>query len=139
MSIVFIQNKYVLEEKNTHLEMAQIASQLDENKENLADQANDLYTGPLANRSIVVYENLQYGYGKLGDGLSSMLHWLGENVIKAGHTAGSLISSSFHTIGDLFGTTVDKTEHLVGTGLIKGSEKLHFAGQFTIDYFCSLY
>ena len=127
MSIVAFTNPYLLE-KSTNLEMADIGSQLDENKENLADQATDLYRGPLANQSSLVYENLQYGYGKVGDGLSSILHWLGENVIKAGHNTGSLISTSFRTIGDLFGTTVDKTEHLVGTGLLKGSEKLHSAG-----------
>jgi hypothetical protein len=113
-----------------NLEVADLGSQLEENKNNLADKAIDIYAGPVADKTGVAYENFQYGYGKMGDGLSSILHWLGQSVIKTGHNAGSLIRSGFHTIGDIIGDTVDKTEHLVGTGLIKGGEKVHAAGKF---------
>jgi hypothetical protein len=64
----------------------------------------------------------------MGDGLSSILNWLGQNVIKVGHYTSLFIRSGFHTIGDIIGDTVDKTEHLIGNGLIKGSEKVHAAG-----------
>ena len=84
----------------------------------------------MANQTSLIYENLQYNSGKVGDGLSSILHWLGENVIKVGHNTGLLISSGFHTMGDLIGAMIDKTEDLVGTGLIQDSEKIHSAGEF---------
>lgn len=121
-----------------NLEMADLGSQLEENKNNLADKAADIYAGPVADKTGIAYENFQYGYGKMGDGLSSILHWLGQNVIKTGHNTGSLIRSGFHTIGDIIGDTVDKTEHLVGTGLIKGGEKVHAAGKFHRTCFFTL-
>jgi hypothetical protein len=113
-----------------YLEVADLGSQLEENKKNLADKATDIYAGQVADKTGVAYENFQYGYGKMGDRLSSILNWLGQSVIQTGHSAGSLIRSGFHTMGDVIGDTVDKAEHLVGTGLIKGGEKVHAAGRF---------
>ena len=107
--------------------MSNLGSQLEQNKNNLAKKATDIYTGPLADKSGAAYEKFQYGYGKMGDGLSSILQWLGQNVRKLGHNSGSMIRSSFHTMGDVIGDTVDKTEDLIGKGLIKTGEKVHTA------------
>jgi hypothetical protein len=112
-----------------NLEVADLGSQLEQNKNNLAEKATDIYAGPLADKTGIAFENFQYGYGKMGDGLSSLLNWLGRNIIKLGHSTGVIIRSSFHTIGDIVGDSVDTTEHLVGNGLIKGSEKVHEAGK----------
>ncbi len=112
-----------------NVEVADLGSQLEQNKNNLTEKATDIYVGPLADKTGVAYENFQYGYGKMGDGLSSMLNWLGQNIIKAGHNTGSIIRSGFHTIGDIIGDTIDRTEHLVGNGLIKSGEKVHTAGK----------
>jgi hypothetical protein len=109
--------------------MSEIGSQLEQNKERLADKATDIYAGPLADKTGIAYENFQYGYGKMGDQMSTILDWLGRNVIKLGHNTGAIIRTGFHTIGDVIGDTVDKTEQLVGNGLIKSGEKVHIAGK----------
>jgi hypothetical protein len=111
-----------------NLELSEFGTQLEQNKNILAEKATDIYTGPLADKTGSAYENIQYNYGKIGDGLSSILNWLGQNVIKLGHNTGSIIRTSFHAIGDTLGDTVDKTEYLIGNGLIKSGEKVHAAG-----------
>jgi hypothetical protein len=118
-----------------NVELSNLGSQLEQNKNNLSKKATDIYKGPLANKTSIAYENFQYGYGKMGDGLSSILNWLGENVINIGHNTGSIIRSGFHTVGDILGDAVDKTEHLVGNGLIKSSEKVHAAGKKNALFF----
>jgi hypothetical protein len=119
--------------------MSDLGSELEQNKNNLAKKATDMYTGPLADNTGIAYEKFQYGYGKMGDGLSSVLTWLGQNVIKLGHNSGSLIRSSFHTIGNIIGDTVDATDDFVGKGLIKSGEKVHTAGKHLKTFLFRIY
>jgi len=108
--------------------MVDLGTKLKENKDNLAEKATEIYKGPFADRTGVVYESLQNGYGSIGDRLSSILNWLGVNVINAGHRTSSLIRSSFHTLGNLIGDTIDRTEQFVGNGLVRTSQKVHQSG-----------
>ncbi|CAF1393231.1 unnamed protein product [Adineta steineri] len=105
--------------------LSNMGTQLEQNKDTLTEKATYFYKNSLANRTGTAYENFQYGYGKIGDGLSSILNWLGENVIRMGHITSTMIRTSFHTIGDIVGDTVDNIEYLVGTGLIKSGGKVH--------------
>ncbi|CAF2960078.1 unnamed protein product [Rotaria sp. Silwood2] len=107
--------------------ISHLGSQLEQNKNSLAEKATNIYKGPIANKTGIAFENIQYGYGKLGDRLSFILNWLGENVITLGNHTSSIIRSSFYTIGDIIGYTIEKTERLVGKGLMKTSLKVHRA------------
>lgn len=118
--------------------MADLGSQLEHNTNNLSEKATDIYKGPFAVHTGIAYQTFQIGYGKMGDRLSSLFKWLGENVIKLGHNTGSIIRTSFHTIGDIVGGSVDKTEHFVGDGLIQGAEKVHTAGNISSSHHSSL-
>lgn len=109
--------------------MADLGTTLEENKDNLAEKATEIYKGSLADQTGVVYENLQNGYGKIGDSLSSILNWLGVNVIKIGHRSSSLIRSGFHRLGNLIGDTIDRTERIVGNSLVQTSKKVHESGR----------
>ncbi|CAF1091152.1 unnamed protein product [Rotaria sordida] len=108
-------------------QISHLGSQLEQNKTSLAEKATDIYQGPLANKTSIIFENFQYSYGKMGDRLSYILNWLGQNIIIMGYYTSSIIRSIFYIIGDIIGYTIEKIEQLIGKGLMKTSEKVHQA------------
>ena len=115
--------------RRADLGISKIGLELEKKKKTVAARVIDLYSGPVANQSGMLYENFQYGYGKTGEKISSVLDWLGHKLIGLGHMTGRTIQSGFHTMGDLLGTTVDRTEHFLGDELIQGSEHVRAAGR----------
>ena len=111
------------------LEISEMASQIEHNKERIAEKAAHLYQGPVADNAGRLYENIQHAYGEIGDTTSYLLDWLGRRVNRIGSTAGSMLRSGFHTFGDLLGSGVNRTEQYVGHGLIISGQKIHTAGK----------
>ena len=111
------------------LEIFDVASQIEQNKERIAEKAADLYQGPLADNAGLLYENMQNAYGEIGDTTGSILDWLGRRVNRIGNIAGSMLRSGFHIVGDLLGSGVNRTEQYVGNGLINSGRRIHTAGK----------
>ena len=116
-------------DRRSDLEISDIGRELEQKKKTFAVQIADLYSGPIANQTGMLYENFQYGYGRTGEQISLVLDWLGRKFIALGHLAGQTIQSSFYTIGNVLGSTIDRTEHFLGEELIQGSEQVRAAGK----------
>jgi hypothetical protein len=112
----------------SNLEMSNIGQRLEENQDQLASAVAQLYAGPIANETGHLYENFQYGSGKLNDQLSSILDWLGHRFLIIGNKTGHLIRAGFRRIGDLFGTAVDRSDEFIGNALIEDGKRVHDAG-----------
>lgn len=110
------------------LELSQLADQMENNREKITNKFGDFYSGPLADQTGSMYENVQYGSGKFADAVSPFFSWLGRNVIDLGENSGTLLRKSFYSIGDFLGSTVDRTDHFIGDQLIKTAENMHQAG-----------